>query len=75
MTSKWSKSPVSLRVLFILVATQKDRRDEVKPADPGHITTAQGQKVAEDLNLSKFMETSALKDPEVTFSFHFILLK
>lgn len=49
---------------ILLVATQKDRRDEVMPADPGHITTAQGQKVADDLNLSKFIETSALKDQE-----------
>ena len=37
------------------------------PADPGHITTAQGQKVADDLNLSKFIETSALKDQEVPY--------
>ena len=35
------------------------------------ITTAQGQKVADDLKLSKYMETSALKDPEVPYNFNF----
>ena len=56
-------------IFFIVVATQKDRRDEVKPADSNHVTTAQGQKVADELKLAKFMETSALRDLEVPFRF------
>ena len=50
----------------LLVATQKDRRDEMKPGEQGKCcSTADGQKVADDLELVAFIETSALKDQEV----------
>ena len=48
------------------VATQKDRRDEMKPGEGAKsCSTAEGQKVADDLELVEFIETSALKDQEV----------
>ena len=48
------------------VATQKDRRDEMKPGEGAKCcSTAEGQKVADDLELVAFIETSALKDQEV----------
>merc|ERR1712241_106412 len=49
---------------IMLVATQKDRRGDVNSGDGNMCTHAEGQKVATDLKLAKFMETSALKDPE-----------
>ena len=50
----------------MLVATQKDRRDEMKPGEGAKCcSTAEGQKVADDLELVAFIETSALKDQEV----------
>ena len=50
----------------MLVATQKDRRDEMKPGEGTKCcSTAEGQKVADDLELVAFIETSALKDQEV----------
>ena len=50
----------------LLVATQKDRRDEMKPGEGAKCcSTAEGQKVADDLELVAFIETSALKDQEV----------
>ena len=51
---------------WLLVATQKDRRDEMKPGEGAKCcSTAEGQKVAHDLELVAFIETSALKDQEV----------
>ena len=51
---------------WLLVATQKDRRDEMKPGEGAKCcSTAEGQKVADDLELVAFIETSALKDQEV----------
>ena len=50
----------------LIVATQRDRRDEMTPGEVGKCcSTAEGQKVADDLELVAFIETSALKDPEV----------
>jgi len=48
---------------ILLVGTQKDRRDE-NPGDNKACSTADGQKIADELKLVKFIETSALKDPE-----------
>jgi len=49
---------------IILVGAQKDLRDEATPTDPEHVTTLQGQELAEELKLDKYFEVSALKDPE-----------
>ena len=52
----------------IIVATQKDRRDNIKPGENTETCSFEdGQKVTKDLELQAFFETSALKDPEVLF--------
>lgn len=50
----------------IIVGAQKDLRDEVTPADPGHVTTSQGLHVADELIIvDKYFEVSALKYSKV----------
>jgi len=51
---------------ILLVGTQKDRRDEAIDMyeKSQFVSTQMGKKVADDLKLTKFMETSALKDQQ-----------
>ena len=59
---------------FFIVGTQKDRRDEEQDTQvKGQmVTTQQGKRMADELKLSKFMETSALKDQQVIVTFEAI---
>ena len=63
---------------FFIVGTQKDRRDEEQDMQVrGHmVTTKMGKRMADELKLSKFIETSALKDQQVIviFEAYFMLL-
>jgi len=51
---------------ILLVGTQRDKRDEAKDAyeKSDFVSFQTGKRMADELKLAKFMETSALKDPQ-----------
>ena len=58
---------IHFKLSFLIVGLQKDRRDEATDMyeKSQFVSTQMGKKVADDLKLTKFMETSALKDQQV----------
>ena len=46
-------------------------RDEATSADPKHCSTADGQRMANELKYARFVETSAKEEQEVSYHIYF----